>query len=591
MVNSPSQFDQNVRAAILLNPVHVSPQTPLAEALPLMNGIIECPIADQIHKSRNGEPTELESQSQTDFHQMAGCILVVEAGQLRGILTERDIVRLSLGEMNLEETAIGTVMTTPVFSLREEEVTDLFVVYNLMRRHQIRHLPIVDQGDNLKGLITISSLRRNLNKSYFLRFRQVGEIMTSQVVTVLPTDSVEAAVQRLAAYEISCVVVVRPQISAEDFRQPISFCRSIQRPVGIVTERDILQFKTLGLDLKTVKVQDVMSTPLSCVEPTDSLETVQNLMWQLKVRRLVVTTPEGNLAGIVTESNLTKVLDPLELYGIVEILQLQVCHLIENRDGLLESRNFDLERAFDRGEFRLVYQPQLQLDGGRISGVEALLRWDSPEHGVVAPAEFIPWAEKTHFIIKLGYWILETACRQVKEWQNSLTGDLAVAVNVSGKQLTDPNFVDRTVDILQRTGLAPQLLKLELTESVLVDHLSIAAEQFKRLQAEQIQIAIDDFGTGYASLSYLQYFSFDILKIDRSFIAGIDQNTKNQAIVASILRLAQQLNFQIIAEGVETAAERDFLTEKECHCIQGYGFCPPLEVAELPRFIEAHGRG
>ncbi|MGC9526333.1 MAG: EAL domain-containing protein [Limnospira sp.] len=147
------------------------------------------------------------------------------------------------------------------------------------------------------------------------------------------------------------------------------------------------------------------------------------------------------------------------------------------------------------------------------------------------------------------------------------------------------------MDILKRTGLAPQLLKLELTESVLVDNLSIAAEQFKRLQAEQIQIAIDDFGTGYASLSYLQYFSFDILKIDRSFIASIDQNLKNQAIVVSILRLAQQLNFQIIAEGVETAAERDFLVEKKCHCIQGFGFCPPLEVTEFPEFVRRYCRG
>ncbi|MGC9526334.1 MAG: CBS domain-containing protein [Limnospira sp.] len=241
MINLPSQFDQNVRAAILLDPICVSPQTPLAEALPLMNGIIECPIADKIHKSRDRDRGELTSPSQTDFHQMAGCILIVEAGQLRGILTERDIVRLSVGEMNLEKIAIGTVMTTPVFSLPEEEVTDLFVVYNLMRRHQIRHLPIVDTEGTLKGLITISSLRRNLSKSYFLRFRQVGEIMTSQVVTVLPTDSVEAAVQRLAAYEISCVVVVRPHVPVEDFRQPLSFNRSIQCPIGIVTERDILQ--------------------------------------------------------------------------------------------------------------------------------------------------------------------------------------------------------------------------------------------------------------------------------------------------------------------------------------------------------------
>jgi len=305
-----------------------------------------------------------------------------------------------------------------------------------------------------------------------------------------------------------------------------------------------------------------------------------------RVRRLVVTTPDGVLVGIITETNLTKVLDPLELYGIVEILQKQVFNLTKSRNRLLASRNFDLEEAFQRQEFRLVYQPQLNLEKNRIAGAEALIRWNSKDRGPIPPAEFIPWAEQTYFIVKLGYWILRTACEQAQSWCRLGLGEITVAVNVSSHQLMDPYFVDRTVAIVRETGLPPHCLKLELTESVLVDNLSAAAEQFQRLQEASIQIAIDDFGTGYASLSYLQYFSFDILKIDRSFVHHIDQNYRNQAIVASILRLAHQLNFQVIAEGVETEAERQLLQAQGCPCIQGYGFSRPLKVDDFIQFVQ-----
>jgi EAL domain-containing protein (putative c-di-GMP-specific phosphodiesterase class I) len=160
-----------------------------------------------------------------------------------------------------------------------------------------------------------------------------------------------------------------------------------------------------------------------------------------------------------------------------------------------------------------------------------------------------------------------------------------MAVNISSRQLLDPFFTDRVLDILKRTDLSANLLKLELTESVLVEHLKDANEHFARLQKQGIQIAIDDFGTGYASLSYIQHFSFDILKIDRSFVSNIDQKSKNQAIVTSILKLASQLNFKVVAEGVETLAEKLFLYDRGCHYFQGYLISPPILAKDWPAFL------
>ncbi|MEM9006717.1 MAG: EAL domain-containing protein [Cyanobacteria bacterium P01_F01_bin.86] len=584
MSQPPSSYD-SPEEAILPPPPQVSPEANLATVIELMNTNRACEISEY-------RQSEAPYNDWQHLLRNPGCILVTEDGKLQGILTERDIVRFTMDEVNLEATAAASVMNSPVFSLMREDVTDLVVLYNLMRRRRVRHLPIVDAEQQVQGLVTVSSLRRAINTSYFLRFRLVREVMNPQVVTVLPTDSVRAAVQRLTSYNISCVVVVQPQSfeeSSEDWGAQFGCSRQI--PVGIITERDILQFKALGLDLNAVTAEQVMSTPLISVSPEEALGTTQELMQKFRIRRLVVKTSEGLLAGIVTETNLTQVLDPLELYGILEILQLQVCNLAESRDRLLRARNFDLVMAFDRQEFRLVYQPQLELSGQAIIGFEALTRWRSSDLGDIPPTDFIPWAERTSFIVKLGYWILEMACRQAVNWQRVSPWEaISISVNVSTKQLMDHHFIARTTEILNSTGLSPHCLKLELTETVLVENVDPIAEKLKQLQAVGIQIAIDDFGTGYASLSYLQHFHFDVLKIDRSFIMNIDQNPKNQAIVSSILRLAKQLNFKVVAEGVETPAEKAFLTEQECHYIQGFVLSRPLEVQDCPSFMEEHDR-
>ncbi len=412
----------------------------------------------------------------------------------------------------------------------------------MMRRFQIRHLPILNEQKQVLGLITLSSLRQVLNHHHFLRFRQVSEVMTRQVITVDPLTSIREIATILAQYNISCIVVVVEQ-------------EGTFYPVGIVTERDILQLQALELNLQNLAAEAVMSSPIFSIQSTDPLSTAQQILQKHKIRRLVVVNEQGELQGIITESNLVQVLDPLELYGILEILERKVNQLEESRISLLKKQDFELVQALENQEFSLYYQPQIDLKTGEIVGAEALIRWISPEKGNISPIEFIPIAENTGLIVPLGKWVLKTACTQAVAWKQVGLPALEIAVNISAQQLEDDNFVSDVISILTQTGLEPQRLKLELTESVLVHNINLTLEKFKQLQELGIEIAIDDFGTGYASLSYIQNFLFDVLKIDRCFIKDIMQNHKNSAIVSAIIRLARQLNFKVIAEGVETELE------------------------------------
>jgi EAL domain-containing protein (putative c-di-GMP-specific phosphodiesterase class I)/CBS domain-containing protein len=398
---------------------------------------------------------------------------------------------------------------------------------------------------------------------------------------------VQQAVKSIGDHAISCLVVVEGHRNGDgppgngEADDP-----SAPTPVGILTENDLVQLQALGLDLSSLTVEQVMSSPPICVKPDDALGAVQDLMNRRWVGHVVVTNAKGQLAGVVTETDLTDVLDPLDLYGINAILQKQVRTLRDDRDRLLAGRHFDLKTGFRRGEFRLVYQPQLHLPSGRVQSAEALLRWRSRDHGSVPPAEFIPLAEQSGLIHELGDWILESACRQVLTFQESPFGPISVAVNVSGLQLNQPDFVSRTCRTLDRLGVDPSLIHLELTETALVENFSTTAKTFCDLQQHGIRIAIDDFGTGYASLSYLQHFSFDILKIDRSFIRELHHQPRNQAIVASTVRLSEQLNFDLVAEGVETTCEYDLLAAMGYPiAIQGYVVSPPLEPEAWPGFL------
>jgi diguanylate cyclase (GGDEF)-like protein/PAS domain S-box-containing protein len=250
----------------------------------------------------------------------------------------------------------------------------------------------------------------------------------------------------------------------------------------------------------------------------------------------------------------------------------------------------DLERALERGEFSLVYQPIMDLETSRIAGVEALVRWSHAERGVVGPIEFIPVAEETGLIIPLGRWVLEEACRQARLWNLDPTRPLSMSVNVSGRQLQQPGFVEEVAGVLARSELDPARLTLELTESVLMHDAEAATVTLRKLKSLGIRIAVDDFGTGYSSLSYLRRFPIDELKIDRSFVAGMGDGPEQSAVVLSILKLAEILHLATVAEGIEEAGQLAELQLLGADLGQGYFFAKPLHPDAITRLV-ARDRG
>jgi diguanylate cyclase (GGDEF)-like protein/PAS domain S-box-containing protein len=240
----------------------------------------------------------------------------------------------------------------------------------------------------------------------------------------------------------------------------------------------------------------------------------------------------------------------------------------------------DLRRAVDKGEFVLHYQPTVALATGRISGMEALVRWNSPERGMVPPGLFIPVAEDTGLIVRLGAWVLEEACRQAVSWHHEFGADApsTMSVNLSARQLQDDGLVESVAAILERTGIRPECVVLEITESAVMADAEAMTARLHELKALGVRLAIDDFGTGYSSMSYLCSFPIDILKIDRSFVHGVRNEPQKMGIVRTIVELGHILDLQTVAEGIELAEELAELRALQCDLGQGYWFARPLTV-------------
>jgi EAL domain-containing protein (putative c-di-GMP-specific phosphodiesterase class I) len=243
-----------------------------------------------------------------------------------------------------------------------------------------------------------------------------------------------------------------------------------------------------------------------------------------------------------------------------------------------------LRRALERGEFILHYQPKMEIRSGQITGMEALVRWQHPEMGLVPPAHFMQIANETGLIVPIGEWVLHTACATRKNWERDGLPDTVVAVNLSRRQFVHGNLVKDIEQALDRTGCNANSIVLEITESMVMHNPERAIRLIKGLKEIGLQIAIDDFGTGYSSLAYLERFPVDALKIDRSFIDIC--NAGNVAITQAVISMAHSLKLNVIAEGVETKQQFDFLRDHGCNEIQGYYVSKPLAAADAIAFIQ-----
>lgn len=244
-----------------------------------------------------------------------------------------------------------------------------------------------------------------------------------------------------------------------------------------------------------------------------------------------------------------------------------------------------MRRAIERDEFELHYQPQVQVNGGEIIGFEALIRWQHPEQGLLLPGAFIPVAEQSSLIVALGEWVLDAACRQLRSWLDEGHPVVPVAINLSAVQFGRGDIVAQVAGTLDRYGLPPELLEVELTESAIMRDPHVTSHTLRQLKEVGVKIAVDDFGVGYSSLSYLKRFHVDRLKVDRSFISDLDSNQDDRAITAAIVEMAHALNLEVVAEGVETEAQLNVLRTLGCEMAQGYWFGRPVPVERMPMYL------
>jgi Amt family ammonium transporter len=250
----------------------------------------------------------------------------------------------------------------------------------------------------------------------------------------------------------------------------------------------------------------------------------------------------------------------------------------------------ELRKALDANRLTLHYQPIVLTSSGKVEGFEALIRWEQDDGRFISPGVFIPIAEQCGLIIPLGSWILRTGCRRVAQWKReySIAPPLYISINVSARQFSHPSFIRDVADAIQETGANPQCVRLELTESVAMKDAASAEQSMSQLRALGVKLSIDDFGTGYSSLSYLRKFPVDTLKIDQSFIAGMEGDKESYAIVKTVVALARSLSMEVVAEGVETPEQLEKLNLAGCDFAQGFWFSRPLPEEKVDHFLRTN---
>jgi EAL domain-containing protein (putative c-di-GMP-specific phosphodiesterase class I) len=245
----------------------------------------------------------------------------------------------------------------------------------------------------------------------------------------------------------------------------------------------------------------------------------------------------------------------------------------------------NLRRALERQEFTLYYQPQIDMQSGNVNGVEALIRWQHPDLGLVSPVEFIPLLEETGLIVPVGEWVIRTACQQTRDWPDAGFPPLTMAVNLSARQFRQSNLVEMIEQSLHEFNIPPELLELELTESIMMDNIEETVETLKKLKLLGLKIAIDDFGTGVSSLGYLKHFPVDTLKLSYDFVLNLPMDSADASIASAVINLARNMQLSSVAEGVENQGQMDFLRGQDCERIQGFLFSRPIPSDQMTTLL------
>ena len=461
-------------------------------------------------------------------------------------------------------------------------------------------------------------------QDYLVKGRDDGGLVTRAILYAIERKRSERYINHLAHYD-GLTNIPNRRLMYDRLRQAIARSRRDRKMVAILF-LDLDHFKnindTLGHAAGDLLLSGVASRLSGITRSADTVARLGGDEFALIIPEIVKTEHVATLAG--------KILETLRPPFMVEGHELNVSAsmgislypadgsdaetLLKNADvamygakqrgrnnhqfysPLMNAAAVDrlalartLQHALDRDEFLLHYQPQFSLKTNRVIGVEALLRWQSPTAGLLGPPEFIPLAEETGLIVPIGEWAIHEACQQLREWQDMGMRRLRVAVNLSSRQFNREDLRDTLRSILKSTRVSSELLELELTENGLMQNMDSAAHALARLKDSGVRIAIDDFGTGYSSLTHLKRFPIDTLKIDQSFVSHLATQGDDAAIGKAIITMAHGLGLEVIAEGVETEAQLEFLRRNQCDGAQGYYFCSPRPAPAVVENLRVRG--
>jgi diguanylate cyclase (GGDEF)-like protein len=459
-----------------------------------------------------------------------------------------------------------------------------------------------------------AAVERALKQSELLKEKRRYKDQLEQLLTERTAE-----VNRLAYYDTLTSLPNRT-LFEDRLEQAIAVAQRGDRKLGIlfIAIDQLKKISTLGHLAADRVIKEAAGRLRGCLTERDTVARFGGNEFALMVTRIEGTQSVVEMIASIREAmQLSFDLDGQQLFATTSIGVSLFPHDGEQSTGLLKnagaalyrakkgggdqyqfytadmharaSKQFALEtslrRAIDNEELLLHYQPRVAVDSQEITGVEALVRWQHPQLGLISPAEFIPLAEDTGLILPLGEWVLRTACRQNRIWQERGFAPLRLGVNISARQFKQPHLAETVLQILAETGLAPEFLELELTESSIMDNADSAIAVLTGLKEEGITISIDDFGTGFSSLSYLKRLPIDALKIDQSFVRDVTTDPDDAALVMAIVTLAHNLRLTVVAEGVETEEQLRFLHLLRCDEVQGYLFSKPLPAEALEKLL------